>query len=100
MGVVSLYQSKKHDINNEAKKKFPDAGEILKSSQWKEGGWIEKKSRGRLTIPADNFLEKIKKWENKFLSFHGESINMEPEPIERLVKKSWRMRSNHLLQFI
>ena len=70
-----------------AKKKFPDTGEILESSQWKEGGWIEKKSRGRLTIPADNFLEKIKKWENKFLSFHGESIHMEPEPIERLVKK-------------
>jgi len=62
-----------------AKKKFPDTGEILESSQWKKGGWIEKKSRGR--------LENIKKWENKFLSFHGESINMEPEPIERLVKK-------------
>ena len=46
-----------------AKKKFPDTGEILESSQWKEGGWIEKKSRGRLTM------------------------DMEPEPIERMVKK-------------
>ena len=69
-----------------AKKKFPDT-ETLESSQWKEGGWIEKKSRGRLTIPADNFLEKMKKWETKFLLFHGETINMEPEPIEKLVKK-------------
>ena len=82
-------------VTFKAKKKFPDTGEILESSQCsgrKEAGLRKNQGVG--------FLEKIKKWENKFLSFHGESINMEPEPIERLVKKSWRMRSNHLLQFI
>ena len=79
----------------QAKKKFPDTREDLESSQWKEGGWIEAKSRGRLTIPADNFLEKIKKWERKFLSFHGELIDLEPEPIERLVKKILEHENNN-----
>ena len=77
-----------------AKKKFPDIGESLESNQWKKGGWIESKSRGQLTIPADNFLEKIKEWETKFLSFHEELIDLEPEPIERLVKKILEHENN------
>ena len=41
-------------------------------------------SRGKLTIPNQDLLEICRDLNEAFEAFHGESIDMDPNPIERL----------------
>ena len=46
---------------------------------------IEQLSRGGLTAPNNNLVSLCKKLDSQFILFHGDKIDMEPEPIERLL---------------
>ena len=72
---------------HKAQKKFPslDMASIQKEGQ--QEGWIELKSGSSLKIPSSSFLEKILSYEKMFIEFHGDEIDFEPKPMERLVMK-------------
>ena len=73
----------------QAKKKYPGQCKdfIHNCPTGEEGRWIEMKSRGWLTIPSDCFMAKIVLWEEQFVRFHGDKIDLKPNPIERLIEE-------------
>ena len=47
--------------------------------------WITLKDTGGLIYPSDSLMCEIQDMEKRFKVFHGEKIDMKPEPIARLV---------------
>ena len=47
--------------------------------------WITLKDTGGLSYPSDSLMCEIQEMEKSFRVFHGEKIDMKPEPIARLV---------------
>mgnify|MGYP007025865389 CR=1 FL=1 len=70
-------------VQRKVKKKFP--GLDLPEGVHHDAGWIEQLSRGGLTAPNNNLVSLCKKLDSQFILFHGDKIDMEPEPIERLL---------------
>ena len=70
-------------VQRKVKKKFP--GLDLPEGVHHDAGWIEHLSRGGLTVPNNNLVSLCKKLGSQFSLFHGDNIDMEPEPIERLL---------------
>ena len=48
--------------------------------------WINVKSNGNLHHPSTMFLEKLKEIERKFRLFHGQTVDTDPNPNERLAE--------------
>ena len=49
--------------------------------------WISCKSRGMLTYPDVTLMQRMHYYDKMFDEFHGKKINMNPFPLERLLKK-------------
>ena len=72
--IVGYVQKKVHE-------KFPDL--VIPEGEKCSSRWIETLSRGKLTIPNQDLLEICRDLNEAFEDFHGESIDMNPSPIER-----------------
>jgi len=62
------------------------------SQQMSSKKWIKLKCRGNLVIPSRELFLTVTLLEKEFCTFHGKTIDMEREPIERLAKS---MRSKN-----
>ena len=71
-------------ISRKSAKKFPkyNNSKIKMNSQW-----ISCKSRGMLTYPDVTLMRRMHYYDKMFDEFHGKKINMNPFPLERLLKK-------------
>ena len=67
-------------ISKKLSTEFPE----LKGSRNESCTWINLKNSGGLDYPSNSFMEDVKKMEIEFRLFHGEKINMSPNPIENL----------------
>ena len=68
-------------VQKKVKEKFP--GLIIPEGEKCANKWIENLSRGNLTIPNMDVLEICQDLNKDFEAFHGECIDMSPNPIER-----------------
>lgn len=68
-------------IHRKLKTKFPDEFE---GEQKVHSAWISLKSRGGLTQPTVTVADLCDRLNNYFVNFHGDDINREPMPLERL----------------
>ena len=69
---------------------FP--GALLKGIKEPQG-WIEQRSRGHLKIPNLNLIKICRELDNQLEDFQGSGINMEPNPISKLLDKCLEGRS-------
>ena len=46
--------------------------------------WIELKRRGNLRVPSEKFFKTCQSFEQHFLEFHGETVNLNHDPIGTL----------------
>ena len=80
-------------IQRKTVKKFPKLH--LPMGDISEGSWISAVSRGHLISPCDRIVKICKKLEAEFNIFHGDNIDMEPNPMERLLDQALRKRENN-----
>ena len=73
--IVGYVQKKVHE-------KFPDL--VIPEGEKCSSRWIETLSRGKLTIANQDLLEICRDLNEAFEAFHWESIDMDPNPIEKL----------------
>ena len=72
-------------VQKKVQAKFP--GLVMPEGENCSSRWIETLSRGKLTIPNMDILEICKELNKDFEAFHGEFIDMSPNPLERLLKQ-------------
>ena len=70
-------------VQRRVKLKFPNLE--IQPGQPKDG-WIEKISRGFLTIPNCEIQNQCEALESIFIQFNSHRINMDPDPIKKLTE--------------
>ena len=71
-------------VASKLKLKYP---KLIAENERTEKKWINLKSYGHLYIPSKDLFHKLAILEKEFCSFHGDTIDTSPQPIERLTKK-------------
>ena len=86
-------------VQKKVKEKFP--GLIIPEGEKCANKWIENLSRGNLTIPNMDVLEICQDLNKDFEAFHGEFIDMSPNPLERLLKEVLaKQEKNDIYEYI
>lgn len=68
-------------IQRKLRIKYP---EEFEGQQVVESAWISLKSRGGLTQPTVPLVGLCERLNSYFINFHGDDVNREPRPLERL----------------
>ena len=64
-------------------------------------GWVESLSRGKLTVPNQDLIEICRDLNQAFQAFHGDLINKEPRPLEKLLNKVLlRQEKNQMYAYV
>ena len=48
--------------------------------------WIELKNRGRLNVPSEGLVDRLRVWVKWFVQFHGKTINRDSDPVDNFCK--------------
>ena len=73
-------------IKNKIRKKFPDCSEPFLTMGDASSKWIELKNRGRLNVPSEGLVDRLRVWVKWFVQFHGKTINRDSDPVDNFCK--------------
>lgn len=84
-------------VKKKLRLKFPE----LQLDDCQDNQWIKALSRGGLNCPSTSLVDHCTKLEERFQAFHGDTINMDPKPIERLFSMvRTDLSQNNVVDFI